>query len=144
MTATASVPPAPARPWLFTLMCLTGLGAAAILWLVGSSALLRRDDARRHQAIRAELARFDQAQSQAYARDGRYADNLGAASASGLGFIPSPALPIQFTSISSEAWNAVVRDSTLRTAPAACGVFRGPLEASPHRVVTRPGVVACW
>ncbi|MEP6590136.1 MAG: hypothetical protein ABJC19_03035 [Gemmatimonadota bacterium] len=145
MTTPRRSPPEAAPPWLFTLMCLTGLGGAVILWLVISTGLARRSDADRHLALRRELVRLDQAQSAAYARTGRYATSLdGSDSGEGLGFVPTADLQLQFRSFSGEAWQAVARDTMLATAPNSCGVYRGPPSASPHRAVVAEGSVECW
>ncbi|MEO5798458.1 MAG: hypothetical protein ABIS00_03350 [Gemmatimonadales bacterium] len=126
-------------------MMLTALGLVAILWMIASSAIARRDDSRRHEALRSELLRLDQAQSEWYSRVGRYALALGTTSQEDtLAFVSSPGLKLRFESLSAESWNAVVSDSALATAPGSCGIFRGPPEASPHRLVVRPGTVACW
>ncbi|MES2306015.1 MAG: hypothetical protein V4558_10920 [Gemmatimonadota bacterium] len=145
MTLPTATPNTPARPWTFTLMTLTALGGAAIVWMILSSAIARREDGRRHDAVRAELLRLDQAQSEWYSHTGRYALALGTTSAGDtLGFTPSPGVQLRFESQSAESWNAVVGDSLLTTSPATCGIFRGPPEASPHRLIVRPGTVACW
>lgn len=145
MTAPTRAPATKPRPWTYTLMILTALGAAVVVWILASSAAARREDARRHEALRSELVRLDQAQSEWYATSGRYADSLGAtAGGNGLPFAPSPNLLVRFHSLSAEAWNATATDTALVTMPMTCGIFRGPPEASPHRAVTRPGAVACW
>ena len=145
MTASRAMAERVAPPWLFTLMSLTGLGAAAILWMLIASAGQRSGDARRHAAVRAELLRLDQAQSASYAASGHFASALEAtADGTGLGFVPTTGLQIQFERLSDESWRAVVRDPDLTTAPGACGIFRGTPDASPHRAVIRPGEIACW
>ena len=145
MTAPAPASRVAARPWTFTLMCLTALGGAAIVWIVASRAIARRDDARRHEAIRAELMRLDQVQSEWYAANGRFAKAIGnTADDSTARFVPSPGLQLLFVALSDQAWNATSTDSALVTAPRSCGIFRGPPEASPHRAALRAGSVACW
>lgn len=145
MTSSRTTLPAASPPWLFTLMALTGLGVAVILWLVVSSARARSQDAQRHALLESELRRLDQAQSATYARSGRYAASLAPGNGGdGLDFTPTAGLQLEFESFSGEAWHAVVRDTSLTTAPTSCGIFRGPPQGSPHRAVVRQGVVACW
>ena len=145
MTSARQIPASVAPPWQFTLMSLTGLGAAAIVWMLISSGIARHNDTRRHAALRTELERLDQAQSNAYANNGRFAASLSTASdGTGLGFTPTSGLQLDFEALSAEAWRATVRDTTLTSGRASCGIFRGPPEASPHRSVVIPGVIGCW
>lgn len=142
MTAKGAI--TPEHPWRIWLILATGIAVIAIAAVVVRATGARNEATRRLAALGSDLQRLDDAEEEAFARDGRYAAHFAPAGAADTAaFVPSPAVTVRLEVV-GEGWRAVASDTVNLVGPRSCGIFRGDAVASPHRAVVRPGEVACW
>ncbi len=116
--------------------------AVAILGIRFVQARMERADVMaRRAALLGDLRRLGTAQNGYYARHGEFAATL---TEPDLAFSPSPTIVLRFERVAPDAWQGVAHDPELRVAPTSCGVFEGPLAASPHRSLLEASVPGCW
>ncbi len=133
------------HPWRFRLMLATALAVVLIAAVLLRAGIARNEVERRREVLLSVLERLSEAEEDALARDGRYAEHMGPSGGTDTAQFVAPAgIVFVFESLGATAWRAVVRDSTLSAGPRSCGIFRGSPEGSPHRAVVSPGTPACW
>jgi hypothetical protein len=126
-------------------MLASGAAVLLIALLLVRATAGRWEATRRRETLLAALERLSEAQEDALARDGRYASHLAPSGGVDTAlFVPTPAMLISFELLGPASWRAVVTDTALRAGPRSCGLFRGEVDASPHRAAVRPGIPACW